>query len=411
MKRLSRWTFISAFTCCAIFAQAQNRMSLSMNEAVQLALKTSQVAKAATAKLDAAGARVRGAKAFAAPIFTIAQPFGKNTGGLDEDLLITGTLELGDKRRQRIKSARSEFEALEFDRKQGSSDIAFATKSAYIESLRAEAERKLADETLKSAQEFVRVAELQFQAGDVARTNVIRGKIELNRAEQALKAAETDRDSRTAALKSLAGLTQSTELDLSGSLDYAPLNADFSLIRQTALSTRNDLKTARKLRDSKEAALHGARVQSIPDLILEARHSTIDPSVGGNSIRLGIQFPLFDTGRNRASVAEAEAAVREQTALLNEASRAAQLDIDAALRNFEQAKTAVESFQNGRLKMSKELLDLAQIGYAKGANSYLELLDARTVYRTEQTDYARALSAYQLAIVALQRSAGGTLPK
>ncbi len=382
-----------------------------MNEAVQLALKASQVAKAATAKLDGAGARVRGAKAFAAPIFTIAQPFGKNTGGLDEDLLITGTLELGDKRRQRIKSARAEFEALQFDRKQGNSDVAFATQSAYIENLRAEAERKLAEETLKSAQEFVRVAELQFQAGDVARTNVIRSKIELNRAEQTLKAAETDRDSRTAALKSLAGLTQSTELDLSGILDYAPLNADFPLIRQTALNTRNDLKTARKLRDSKEAALHGARVQSIPDLILEARHSTIDPTVGGNSIRLGIQFPLFDTGRNRASVAEAEAAVREQTALLNEASRAAQLDIDAALRNFEQAKTAVASFQNGRLKMSKELLDLAQIGYAKGANSYLELLDARTVYRTEQTDYTRALSAYQLAIVALQRSAGGTLPK
>ena len=58
---------------------------------------------------------------------------------------------------------------------------------------------------------------------------------------------------------------------------------------------------------------------------------------------------------------------------------------------------------------AKELLDMAQIGYSKGANSYLELLDAQQVYRSEQIEYARALAAWNEALAALQRAVGGKL--
>ena len=384
---------------------------LSLDEAVAFALKASPTAKAGLAKLSGAAARQQGAKAYAPPVFTLAQPFGKNTGGLDEDLLVTGTFELGDKRRQRIRSARAEFEAAKSDVNQSRADITLAAQSAYFETLRAEAERKLALETLKTAQEFSRVSEIQYQAGVVARTETIRSKIEIDRAEQALRATETDRNNRLATLKSLAGIPESSELDLTGKLEYIPLSVGLSALMKLAITNRADLKSSLKLRESKVAALHGARVQSLPDLIVEARHSTIDPSVGGNSIRLGIQFPLFDTGKNRAAVAEATAAVKEQTALSEESGRAIKLEVSTAFRNLEGAQKSVESFQNGRLQMSKELLDLAQIGYEKRANTYLELLDAQQLYRTEQTDYARALYAYSLAKVALQHAVGGTLPK
>ena len=70
----------------------------------------------------------------------------------------------------------------------------------------------------------------------------------------------------------------------------------------------------------------------------------------------------------------------------------------------------MESFRGGRLDNSRELLDQAQIGYSQGANTFLELLDAQQVYRTEQTDYTRALTDYNIALAALQRAVGGALP-
>jgi len=45
---------------------------------------------------------------------------------------------------------------------------------------------------------------------------------------------------------------------------------------------------------------------------------------------------------------------------------------------------------------------MAQTGYASRANTYLELLDAQQVYRTEQSEYARALAAFNVARAALE---------
>ena len=79
-------------------------------------------------------------------------------------------------------------------------------------------------------------------------------------------------------------------------------------------------------------------------------------------------------------------------------------------RWMEQARKTVESFRSGRLNRSRQLLEMAQTGYSAGANTYLELLDAQQVYRNEQTEYARALAAYNSARAALEKAVGGTLP-
>ena len=53
---------------------------------------------------------------------------------------------------------------------------------------------------------------------------------------------------------------------------------------------------------------------------------------------------------------------------------------------------------------------MAQLGYQKGANSYLEVVDAQNIYVSEQTDYLRSLAAYQTARAALDRATGGKIP-
>ena len=112
---------------------------------------------------------------------------------------------------------------------------------------------------------------------------------------------------------------------------------------------------------------------------------------------------MFDNGRIRDDVKSAEAATNEQQALLQEAERAALLEVDAAYRDRESARIIAASFEGtgegtGRLAKSKELLDMAQIGYTRGGSGYLEVIDALSAYRSEQTEYLRALAAYRTAI-------------
>lgn len=390
--------------------QATSPLSLSLPEALQRAQTHSQTVRQADARLAQAEARVRNAGALASPLLTLAQPIGQNTGGTDEDILISQAFELGDKRRQRMREASAEREAARAERAGALVDLVYATQSAYYEAQRAEEERQLAADTLANAVSFAKTAEIQFQAGDVARSNVVRSQIEQARAQQALTQAETEKANRLAALRSLLGITDATEIRLTDSPAYMPVTYTLPALDALALRNRADLRAARQMRAAREAALHGIRAATQPDLLLEGRHSTLDPTIGGNTVRIGVTFPLFDLGRNRTEAQAAQGALREQEATVQETERLALLEVENAFRTLQQARKAVDAFPEERLMRAKDLLEMAQTGYTRRATTYLELLDAQQVYRSEQADYARALAAYRLALAALQRAVGGTLP-
>ena len=141
-----------------------------------------------------------------------------------------------------------------------------------------------------------------------------------------------------------------------------------------------------------------------------ARHSTLDPGRGGNSVRFGLELRLIDWGRAGGERRAAEAALQEQEALNRDARRAVVLAVDTAYEAAQEAQRTVQSFTGGRLARAKELLEMVQIGYSKGAVSYLDLLDARGAYRVEMADYLRALTDANVAMAALTRAVGGRLP-
>ena len=366
----------------------------------------------AQARIAAAQARLRAAGAFAGTSLSLAHAFGKNTGGFDEDILLSQVIELG-KRGSRVRGAQFERAAAQFDRAGVGTDLDFAVRAAYYDALRADVERGLADASLQTAQTFNTAAQTQFAAGDVPRANVVRSGIELSRAQAALVAAQSDLKVRLAALRSLLAMPDDAPMKLGDALGFAPATYDLAALQSLAGQTRADLLAARALQQARVANVQAARALQRPDAFVEARRAAIVPYSGapnGQSLRVGLVIPLFDFGRNRAAADEARAAAREQQAILDQTTRAARLDVATTYERFVAAQSAVQSFDAGRLAQSRELLDMAQIGYQHGANSYLELLDAQTVYRNEQADYARALAAWNTARADLERAVGGKLP-
>ncbi len=384
--------------------------NLSLAEARRLAVQGSAQLQSAQAHAASARARVGAAGALATPLLVLGPHIGDNTGGLDEDILVSQSFELGDKRRQRVRSARAEALAAQVQGELALGDLALAVDSAYYDAQRAEVERQQAADALATAQQFATAANTQFQAGDVARSNVVRSRIEVARSAQALAAAETDLANRYDALRSLVGLPQGDPLRLTDPLVFAPINLDLEALLTRARAVRPELRVARALRTAREADLHGARASTQPDLLLEGRHRTLSPTDQGDSLRFAISIPLFDLGRNRSDTAAARSALAEQDAITRETLRTVDLDVRTAYRTLTTAEQAVRSFDAGRLAASRELLDMARIGYGRGANSYLELLDAQQVYRSEQVEHARALAAYNAARAALTHAVGGSLP-
>ncbi|MBC8135297.1 MAG: TolC family protein [Fibrella sp.] len=391
---------------------------LSVSEAVTRAKKYNPLPSSAQARLRGAAALASGAARQPNPNLALARPFGSsNTGGFGEDVIASQTLEPPDKIRYRTQAARATRDAATADRLGADVDIILSTKAAYFEALRADAEVEQASNLLAATRRFADAAQIQFDAGDAPRSNVVRSQIELSRAEQTLLAAQTDRDNRYATLRSLIGLTEAMPLLLTDALVYEPKTYDLSALLPLATQTRPDVLSARRLLAARGADVRGAKAQRQPDLVVEGRHATLFGNSGdqnttlqGDSVRVGVVFPIFDYGRIRADVGNSQALRDEQEANLREAERVARLDVETVFRERRQAVLLVESFQNGRLTRSKEILEMVNTGYANGANSYLEVIDAQRVYQLEQVEYARALAAVNTATARLERAVGGKLP-
>jgi outer membrane protein len=335
-----------------------------------------------------------------------------NTAGFDEDVILGQVIELG-KRGSRVRGAKADVAAAQFDRAGLGTDLEFALRSAYFDALRADVERDLANDALKSALLFQNAARIQLAAGDVPRANVVRSSIEVSRARAALEAAQNDRRIRYSAIRSLLALPDEAPIQLGDRLGFSPRTFDLVALQELATRQRADLQSARATLRSRQAGVQSARALGRPDAFVEARHTAIAPypnTPNGTSLRVGVVIPLLDFGRNRAGVAEARAGIIEQQGTLDQTTRSARLDVATTFERFVAAQRAVQSFDAGRLAQSRELLDMAQIGYERGANSYLELIDAQTVYRAEQAGYARALAAWNTSLADLQRAVGGQLP-
>ena len=399
-------------------AQSVPPEPLSLPEALALARRNAPTLEAARARVEAAGARLRGARALPNPTLALAQPFAVSgergaTGGFDEGVLASQTIEGPGKRGARSAIARGEQSAATFDLAASGTSLDFAVKSAYFDVLRAAAERDLARETLENTGAFLVAARERERAGDAPKRDVLRAQTEVERAQTALETAVSEAQTRRATLASLTGAPEVLARPLSDALAFSPLRFEVGALESYALEHRADVLGARARLAARQAGIQSAKNARRPDAFVEARVAQLLPQSGdarGTSLRVGVTLPLFDFGQIKAGVAEARANLGEESANGLETLRVARLEVETARQNLLTSQKAVQSFQNGRLERAKTLLDMARDGYAEGATSLLEVLDARAVFRAEQTDYFRALAAYNTAVADLERSVGGVLP-
>src|SRR5438876_11524479 len=100
----ARWV-LGIFTALVLGSRAigQGVTRLSLSDALRMAQNNNPARRAANARTQEAAAKLRGASAPPNPTISIAHGVGQNTGGLDEDYLVSQLLDIGAKRKQRIR--------------------------------------------------------------------------------------------------------------------------------------------------------------------------------------------------------------------------------------------------------------------------------------------------------------------
>jgi len=189
-----------------------------------------------------------------------------------------------------------------------------------------------------------------------------------------------------------------------------------SALGSEILLQRPDVMEAEHTLKSANANIGAARAAFFPKITLTGSGGTETASLGslfapGSGIwSFGptITVPIFDGGVNKGNLDYARTEDRVDIALYEEAIQTAFREVADALA---QRGTITERLraQNGQVAAAAESLKLARALYARGSDSYLDVLTAeRTLYSAQQSLIAVQLIA-QDNIVTLYKVLGGSL--
>lgn len=265
--------------------------------------------------------------------------------------------------------------------------------SAYFASRGAEEQMALAEATVKSRREGLRIAQLRLDAG-------VTSALDYRQSETLLTQAET----QLAGLKLAKAQSDNFLTVLVGGPLPDALPAPLPLVAQgktpalaaglpsDLLAARPDIAGAEEQLRAARANVGAARAAFFPNISLTGNlgfaSTSLDNLFGSDrltwSFGPSISLPIFDFGRNRGNLTVAEARENIAVATYEKTVQTAFREVADALAGRRYLAEQVEAQERGTLA-TRRIADLARKRYREGVSTYLEVLDAeRNLFAAEQ---------------------------
>jgi len=285
-------------------------------------------------------------------------------------------------------------------------DTALAAAQAYVTLLRAQRAVDQSAQVVAQNQGLLRQAEAQFQAGAVARADVVRAQANLAAAEGNLIAARSAVDQATAGLNTTIGQGPLAAI-AAASAPAAPQTTVAQGDLARLVEDRPEVRRALADIDAATAALAVAQASDGMQVALTGGVTQGFTPTGQTvySIGTSVSLPLIDGGRSSAQVAQAQANLAAARARIEGTRLTLQLQAVTALSSITSARARITSAQAG-LAFAQESLRLSQGRYAAGAATILEVIDAQTALVQAQVTLDGAQFDELAGVVSLRYALG-----
>ncbi len=288
-------------------------------------------------------------------------------------------------------------------------ELKYRVVEAFYAALMNEQGVRVADEQIGLATRQLALAKSRFEAGSVARLDVLQAEVELANARARRIQAKAAVDTSHQALRTVLSLPQSQALALTGTLDDRPATMT-RVDLEAAISSRPDLRAFSAQRDMAQHGVALANAEVKPSLSLTGNLQYQDDGVnhllnGDNqsyTLGLALRVPLFSAPSAAAKRHVAQAQMRQSEHGLRAATDAARLEVESAWTSFEAADEVVTTQQKA-LELARESVAIAQVSYENGVITSAELNDAQV--RLLQTEWFLMQAKYNRIVAAAQAKA------
>lgn len=298
-------------------------------------------------------------------------------------------------------------------------DTVFQATRAYYYAMLAREQVRVLEASLQLAEAQLKDTETKKKFGVASEFNVLRSEVEVSNARALLIREKNELDFARSDLFRVLGVSQSSSVELTETLERDSRIPEFEASRKTAFENRPEIAAAGLTVMLQEQNLKALRSDYWPefDAFYSLRYGKPDPVDTftydwGSTWSAGIvmRWNVFD-GMRREGILVQEKARQRQYELdwLDTVERTTQ-EVRKSTDAIENALEALRA-QDRTLIQAEEGLRLAQVGFREGTLDQVAVLDARTALTSAQLLYFRSLHDYHLAKLSLARVTGTLGPK
>lgn len=377
---------------------------LSLQQALDMAARCNPLIAAGELSAESARQSARGARALANPDILVA-PSVVGDAGSDSAVMFSQPLELNGSRRVRGNIASHEATAATFDADTLRRNVMLQVSRSYWDIAQAQELVKLNQNNVAYLETVRAAVEKQHDVGTAPGAQLMKMEVELARARQELAQAELDLSRTKAAMNVLLNRRAGTGFNASDPLTFSDANMDCAALRATAVARRPEVAAAQSQLLASRGQISAARLLTVPDVALEARRETFTSNSDGG-VAIAISLPILDWGSARTARRSATATAQSREKQMEAVRNDVLLDVEQAVQRVDATARIVREYQGGIMGKSEQLAAMAKKGYEKGANNYLELLEAQRTLRSTKTAYYSALAEHAKALAQLEWAVG-----
>lgn len=283
------------------------------------------------------------------------------------------------------------------------------TTTGYYSVLEAQNMVAVNEESVSNLQTHLAIVQAKYEAGVVAKSEVLRSEVELANAEQNLIKAQNQYELAVSSLLNTMNMDGDTEIRLAGELNYETDARTLAEAISQARENRPEIAQAKISVDSAAKGITIAESNKRPSVSLSAStgwDDTLLPNDDQNwSIGASASWNIFDAGVTKSKINQAQAALNKAKLQSEQTEDAVEQEVRQSYLSMREAEKRLQTTEVAANK-AKEDLYIAQETYRAGVGTNLDVLDAQLALNQAMTNHVQALYDYNVNKASLDKAIG-----
>lgn len=265
-------------------------------------------------------------------------------------------------------------------------------------------------QTVDSLREHLKTVQAKYDAGVVAKSDVLRSEVELANAEQNLSKVQNSHDVAESSLRSIMNIDANTAIQLKDELHYEQYGKTLDESLAQAHSNRPDIAQADIGVKIAAEGIGIAASGKLPSVSMSASSGWDDslvPQDNNWSVGISASWNIFDAGVTNAKVKSAEQSVDKAKLQAEQIQDSAEQEVRQSYLNMQEAEKRLQTTNVATEKASEDL-NIAREKYNAGVGTNLDVIDAQLALTQAKTNHIQALYDYEVNKAKLEKAAGLT---